>query len=113
MKIKYIVFILIALLLSSGILGGIYLNHRLELQRQFQKQEYDKQAQLKKQQEDRQRQIELDRAAGENYWKKLELDGRLNNIENSLQEQERDSQMQRDCESNGGSYAGSGTCVNR
>ena len=41
------------------------------------------------------------------------IENSLEDLQNSIQEQKRDSQMKNDCESGGGSYAGSGTCVYR
>lgn len=41
------------------------------------------------------------------------IESKLEDIESSMRQQERDRQMQADCESGGGSYAGSGTCVYR
>ena len=42
-----------------------------------------------------------------------EIESKLEDIESSMRQQERDRQMQADCESGGGRYAGSGTCVYR
>lgn len=111
MKIKYFVFILVALLITGGIIGGVYLNHKVELQRQLQKQQYDAQLQLSKQKEARQLQLELDATANESRRNKLELESRLSGIEDSMRAQEEDLQNQHNCESNGGRYAGGGTCV--
>lgn len=41
------------------------------------------------------------------------IESSLEDLQNSIQEQKRDSQMQNDCESGGGYYAGNGTCVYR
>ncbi len=42
-----------------------------------------------------------------------DINNKLDDLESSMQQQGRDRQMQVDCESGGGSYAGSGTCVYR
>lgn len=41
------------------------------------------------------------------------IESRLEDIEYSMQEQERDQRMQNDCESTGGIYEGNGICVFR
>lgn len=106
-----LIFVIVALILCIGVIGGIYLNHKLQLQRQLQQQEYEKQVQLTKQKEEQKKQQEIYEAESKNYWKQVELNDRLNNIESSLQNQEDEVNNQRNCEVNNGSYMGNGTCV--
>ncbi len=40
-----------------------------------------------------------------------DIQSKLNDINNSLQDQRRDQEMQHDCEANNGEYQGNGVCV--
>jgi hypothetical protein len=110
MKLKYLIFILIALVISVGIIGGVYLNHTLALKRQLQQQELlNQQNSLYKQY------LRQKREEQESVDDTLKIEQKIDDLQQSIidqqQNMEQEFQNQQNCESNGGRYVGGGTCV--